>query len=102
MDLTKVKDRKKIFAVMDDFYALVLKLGGTTCGEHNDGLLRAPYLEKVYGREMYDLFKDVKRICDPKGIFNPRIKLDVTKKELEPLVRHEYSMKHLYDHLPHT
>jgi FAD/FMN-containing dehydrogenase len=102
MDLTKDKDRKKIFAVMDDFYAMVLKLGGTTCGEHNDGLLRAPYLEKVYGREMYDLFKDVKRICDPKGIFNPRIKLDVTKKELEPLVRHEYSMKHLYDHLPHT
>ncbi|HSX41628.1 MAG TPA: FAD-binding oxidoreductase [Candidatus Saccharimonadales bacterium] len=102
MDLSKVKDRKKVFEVMDDYYNMVIKMGGSTCGEHNDGLLRAPYLEKLYGKEMYDLFLEVKKICDPKGIFNPRIKLNVTKKDLEPLLRHEYSMKHLYDHMPHS
>ncbi|TAK89560.1 FAD-binding oxidoreductase [Patescibacteria group bacterium] len=102
MDLSKSKDRKKVFQVMDEFYTLAIKMGGTTAGEHNDGLLRAPYLEKLYGRDMYDLFKEVKKICDPKGIFNPRIKLDVKKKDLESIVRHEYSMKHLYDHMPTT
>lgn len=102
MDLSKAKDRKKVFEVMDEFYNMVMKMGGTTAGEHNDGLLRAPYLEKLYGKEVYDLFKDVKKICDPKGVFNPRIKLDVKKKDLEPLLRHEYSMKHLYDHMPRT
>lgn len=102
MDLSKAADRKKVFEVMDEFYALALSLGGTTAGEHNDGLLRAPYLEKLYGKEMYDLFRQVKKICDPRRIFNPRIKLDVSKKDLEGLLRHEYSMKHLYDHMPRT
>ncbi len=102
MDLTKSADRKKVFKVMDEFYGMVIKMGGTTAGEHNDGLLRAPYLRKLYGEEMYDLFKEVKNICDPKGIFNPRIKLDVKKSDLEAVLRHEYSMKHLYDHMPMT
>jgi FAD/FMN-containing dehydrogenase len=102
MDLSKANDRKKVFKVMDEFYGMVLEMGGTTAGEHNDGLLRAPYLKRVYGPEMYDLFKQIKKICDPNAIFNPRIKLDVTKKDLEPLLRHEYSMKHLYDHMPRT
>lgn len=100
MDLSKTKDRKKVFQVMDEFYTMVIQLGGTTAGEHNDGLLRAPYLKKLYGDEMYDLFKQVKQICDPNNVFNPRIKLNVTKKDLEGLLRHEYSMKHLYDHMP--
>ena len=102
MDLSKPADRKLVFKLMDEFYALVIGLGGTTAGEHNDGLLRAPYLEKVYGREMYQVFRDVKEICDPRGIFNPRIKLDVKKSDIEPLLRKEYSMKHLYDHMPHS
>ena len=102
MDLSKSTDRKKVFEVMDEFYNMVIKMGGTTAGEHNDGLLRAPYLEKLYGKEVYGLFKDVKKICDPQKIFNPRIKLDVTKSDIEPLLRHEYSMKHLYDHMPRT
>lgn len=100
MDLSRTKDRKKVFQVMDEFYTMVIQLGGTTAGEHNDGLLRAPYLKKLYGDEMYDLFKQVKQICDPNNVFNPRVKLDVTKKDLEGLLRREYSMKHLYDHMP--
>ncbi len=100
LDLSKAKDRKTVFKLMDEFYTLVIKLGGTTTGEHGDGLLRAPYLEKLYGREMYEVFKEVKQICDPHGIFNPDIKLGVTKKDLEPLLRDEYSMGHLYDHMP--
>jgi FAD/FMN-containing dehydrogenase len=102
MDLSNKKDRAKVFEVMDEFYSLVIKMGGTTAGEHNDGLLRAPYLEKLYGKDTYELFRQVKQICDPYGVFNTRIKLDIKKKDIEPLLRHEYSMKHLYDHMPHS
>jgi FAD/FMN-containing dehydrogenase len=91
-----------VFKVTDDFFALIHKLGGTTCGEHNDGLIRAPYLPKLYGREMYELFRQVKYIFDPNNILNPGKKIDVTQEQIKPLLRHEYSMKHLYDHLPHT
>lgn len=102
MDLSKTKDRKKVFDLMDEFYTMVIKMGGSTCGEHNDGLLRGPYLEKLYGKEMYQLFVETKHIFDPNQVFNPRVKLGVTKKDLEPLLRHSYSMEHLYDHMPHT
>lgn len=52
-------------------YDLVLSFGGSISGEHNDGLVRTPYVEKMFGPEMYRLFEEVKRLFDPLGIFNP-------------------------------
>jgi FAD/FMN-containing dehydrogenase len=102
MDLSKAKDRETVFKLADEFYDMVIKMGGSTCGEHNDGLMRAPYLKKLYGEEIYELFRQVKQIFDPQGILNADKKLDVTQDYLKTLVRKEYSMKHLYDHMPHN
>ncbi len=102
MDLNVLGDRQKVFKVMQEYYDMVLSLGGSTCGEHNDGRLRAPFLPKVYGREMYEVFQQVKKIFDPYGTLNPGVKIDVTLKDIAPLLRHDYSMKHLADHLPRT
>lgn len=100
LDLGTVGDRQKVFKIMDEYYEMVLNMGGSTCGEHNDGRLRAPYLPQVYGDELYQVFREVKRIFDPFGTLNPGVKIDVTKAAVTPLLRHEYSMEHLYDHLP--
>jgi FAD/FMN-containing dehydrogenase len=102
LNLSKLGDRQKVFKIMDDYYDLVLKLGGSTAGEHNDGRLRGPYLPKVYGEEMYQLFSDIKKIFDPYTMFNPGVKIDVSREELTKHLRHEYSMDHLADHLPRT
>lgn len=102
LDLTRLGDRQTVFKLMDEYYAMLLKMGGSTCGEHNDGRLRAPYLPQVFGPEMYQLFQDVKQVFDPYRILNPGVKIDVTKEDVAPLLRHEYSMDHLYDHLPRT
>jgi FAD/FMN-containing dehydrogenase len=102
LDLGKVSDRQKVFKIMEEYYDMVLGLGGSTCGEHNDGRLRAPFLPKVYGPEMYEVFRQVKKIFDPFGTLNPGVKIDVTLKDVAPLLRQEYSMKHLADHLPRT
>ncbi len=102
MDLRKIGDRQKVFKLMDDYYELVLKLGGSTSGEHNDGRLRGPYLPQVFGNEMYQLFQDVKKIFDPYNMFNPGVKIDVNREEVAKQMRHEYSMDHLADHLPRT
>lgn len=102
MDLSKLGDRQKVFKIMDEYYDLVLKLGGSTAGEHNDGRLRGPYLPKVFGEEMYQLFQDVKKIFDPYNMFNPGVKIDVNREEVVKMLRHEYSMDHLADHLPRT
>lgn len=100
LDLGNTGDRQKIFKIMDDYYGMVLEMGGSTSGEHNDGRLRAPYLPRVYGQEMYELFVKVKNLFDPHGTLNPGVKIDVTQKDLVPLLRKEYSMEHLYDHMP--
>ncbi|MAF79710.1 FAD-binding oxidoreductase [bacterium] len=86
MDLTKEEEQAKIWVVADKVYALVLQYGGTITAEHNDGLIRSPYLEKMYGKEVYALFEEVKRIFDPEGIFNPGKKVGSSKK---------YAMRHL-------
>lgn len=102
LDLSQLGDRQKVFKIMDEYYSMVLKLGGSTAGEHNDGRLRAPYLPQVYGEELYKLFEATKKIFDPKNILNPGVKIGVTREDQVNALRHEYSMDHLGQHLPRT
>jgi FAD/FMN-containing dehydrogenase len=102
MNLASQLDRKKMFELMNDFYRMVIEMGGTTCGEHNDGRLRAPYLKRLYGEHLYGVFEDVKKVFDPLNIFNPGVKIGVSLKDLPRQLRKEYSMKHLAEHLPNN
>lgn len=102
LDLSQIGDRQTAFRVMDEYYKLVIDLGGTISGEHGDGRLRGPYLEKMYGSEVYDLFKKVKKIFDPYGTMNPGVKVGVTTEDVKPLLRQTYTLNHLYDHLPRS
>lgn len=100
LDLAQVGDRQKAFKIMDEYYQMVIGMGGTTSGEHNDGRLRAPYLPKLYGQEMYNLFVRVKQIFDPYGTLNSGVKIGVDFEAMKSLVRQEYSLGHLYEHMP--
>jgi FAD/FMN-containing dehydrogenase len=51
----------------------VAALGGTMAGEHGDGRLRAPLIETIFGAEIVDCFRVVKRAFDPAGILNPGV-----------------------------
>ena len=50
---------------------LVLEFGGALSGEHGDGLVRGPFMERMFGSELYEAFRTVKRTFDPEGLFNP-------------------------------
>ncbi len=63
-------------AVFEDVARLVLALGGSPSGEHGDGRLRVGLVERVYGFEMTQVFRQIKRAFDPSGILNPGVKLD--------------------------
>ncbi len=68
---------------------LVISFGGSISVDHNDGIIRTPYLEKQFGSEMVDLFAEVKHIFDPLNIFNPGKKVGGTiQYALEHIVRH--------------
>lgn len=71
MNLSDESQRAIIPKLSDEVYDLVLQYKGTITAEHNDGLIRTPYLEKMYGAEVCELFAEVKRIFDPQDIFNP-------------------------------
>ncbi len=76
MDMRDPDSKKIIADLSKKVYGLVLKFGGSITGEHNDGLIRTPYLEQMYGKEVYKLFQATKKLFDPKNIFNPGKKVD--------------------------
>jgi FAD/FMN-containing dehydrogenase len=74
MNIERESERQKLLPAMKEVNELVLKYHGSLSGEHNDGLVRGPWLEQMYGRDMLDIFRDTKHIFDPQGIFNPHKK----------------------------
>ncbi|MAT08291.1 MAG: oxidoreductase [Chloroflexi bacterium] len=62
---------QQLHDIADEISSLVLEYGGSISGEHGDGLVRSPFLEKMFGAEIMDAFAQVKHIFDPQGIMNP-------------------------------
>src|SRR3989338_1475386 len=75
IDITDPKVRKDIPILAKEVYSLIHEYHGTITGEHNDGLIRTPYLKQMYGEKITSLFEQTKQIFDPDKIFNPRKKV---------------------------
>ena len=58
-------------SIANEVADLVLEYGGALSGEHGDGLVRGPFMERMFGPTLYDAFRTVKRTFDPDGLFNP-------------------------------
>ncbi|MEK6571607.1 MAG: FAD-binding oxidoreductase [Bacteroidota bacterium] len=71
LDLRRPEHRALLDVLSNEVFALAISLGGTLSGEHGDGYVRTPFLERLYGRELYNIFREVKEAFDPKGILNP-------------------------------
>ncbi len=82
MDLKDPKTREIILTLSDEVYDLVLEFKGSITAEHNDGIIRSPYLEKQYGSIVTNLFQETKEIFDPMYIFNPHKKVGVAKDDI--------------------
>ncbi len=85
MDMSDPKVRAIIPKLSQEVFELVFKYKGSMSGEHNDGIIRTPFLEQMYGAEVVKLFKEVKQIFDPNNIFNPGKKVDISM---------DYAVKH--------
>lgn len=75
VDIANPNVRKTIPLIANQIYELVIGYKGSITGEHNDGLIRTPYLKQMYGEKMVYLFEQTKKIFDPQNIFNPRKKV---------------------------
>ncbi len=71
MDLNNPFSSDIILDLSQKVYSLVREYKGSITAEHNDGIIRTPYLSYMYSPEILNLFQQVKDIFDPQNIFNP-------------------------------
>lgn len=57
----------------DEMADLVLAAGGNLKAEHGTGRVMAPFVRRQYGDELYEVMRELKRLCDPAGILNPGV-----------------------------
>lgn len=70
INLKTSEGKQQFRQVLADTAALVKKYRGSLSGEHGDGRLRGEFIPFMMGEEVYEMFRQVKRIWDPQGIFN--------------------------------
>ena len=76
LDVNDQDDFQKMVQGYHEIHQTVLgRFGGSICGEHGDGRVRAEYVKTMFGPELYDLFVRVKQSFDPSGVLNPGIKI---------------------------
>ncbi len=83
MDMHDAKNVDAIMEVSEKVYSLVGEYHGSITAEHNDGIVRTPYLHKMYSPEILALFQEVKNVFDPENIFNPGKKVKGTLEYLK-------------------
>lgn len=102
LNLGQVGDRQKAFRMIDQWHKLVIELGGTISSESGDGRIHTPYLEALYGADVYGMLKKIKTVFDPYNTLNPGVKFGTTIDDLKATIRSEYGLEHFYDHLPRS
>lgn len=75
VDVSRSDWRQRVERILVDTTDLIARLGGTLSGEHGDGRLRAPLLPHVRSPRELNLYQAVKRAFDPRGVFNPGVKI---------------------------
>jgi len=75
-DFTDEKTPERIFTIAQDFYKMAQEFGGNICGEHNDGIMRTPFMPLQFSEPEIELFRRFEHVCDPEDIFNPGKKVN--------------------------
>ncbi len=71
IDLKEASEMKKMVSIADAISDLVLEITGAMSSEHGDGLARSHFNQKLFGAVLYEAFRQVKRVFDPKNLMNP-------------------------------
>ncbi len=87
LDFTSKTTPLLVEKMAEKFYDTAVKYKGNICGEHNDGIMRTPYLYKMFSKQMLDLFKATEHLFDPDDIFNPGKKVN-PRFDIKKSIRH--------------
>lgn len=70
-DLKTAEGIQKFRRFLEEASDMVLAYGGSFSGEHGDGQGRAELLQKMFGPELIEAFREFRRLWDPEGKMNP-------------------------------
>lgn len=84
LDLNDSQDFDRMLQGYKEIHQVVLeKFSGSICGEHGDGRVRAEWVRRMFGEDLYKMFVQIKTTLNPTGIFNPGVKISD-----EPFTQH--------------
>ena len=88
INLKSLKGRGQYRAIADAVAQTVKKYQGTITGEHGQGLVRGEFSEYLFGPELMDAFRAVKRAFDPDNMMNPGKIIDSPPMDSAELMRY--------------
>jgi len=97
LDLRQSDWREKVAGLLEDVVTLTAGLGGTLTGEHGDGRLRTPLLDRVWHKDAIRAFSLVKKAFDPGNIFNPGVKVPIPNQKALADIKYDPSLVPLPD-----
>ncbi len=71
LDLHDDSDVQTMRAIANEVFDVVKSYGGSWSGEHGDGIVRGEFIPRFFGERIYNAFREVKTLFDPKGLMNP-------------------------------
>ncbi len=71
LNLSLADNVERMRRIADAVSSLTLEFGGAFTGEHGDGIVRSCWIEKMYGPQIAQAFKEVKTLFDPHSLMNP-------------------------------
>lgn len=95
LDVSRADWRERVERILLEVTDLVSELDGTTTGEHGDGRLRTPLLDRVWSQEALGHFTRIKSAFDPSGVLNPGVKVPLPGQKAIDVVKYDPALKSL-------
>jgi len=92
VDVTAPAWKTRLESLFDEVVSLTASLGGTLTGEHGDGRLRTPVLNRVWPAQALGLFREIKLAFDPACILNPGVKLPTAGQKAIGAIKYDRSL----------
>ncbi len=77
LDLRRPEHLRAYREIGEGALKAAIRYGGTTSGEHGEGLARGEFSDDLFGPRLTQAFREVKALWDPDGIMNPGKVVDV-------------------------
>jgi len=83
LNLKDPRDIQLMKEIAEYAFELIKALNGSWSGEHGDGRVRSPFLERYFGPRLYAAFRETKKLFDPQGLMNPGVIVDPKPMEAD-------------------